>query len=1093
MAEYRIVAKVDPQTAAGTNKVKQDLRGIQQEAQATETALNRSFDQAKFDRTIGGLVSRLESLDKTIGGLVSQNANFARSGESTGQALDRMAASATKATTQTQQAGKASGEAATKNAQLEAALLRVLRATDAEAAEQARLNALLADAKRLLDAGIISQERYAQVQQLAANTGKELNAVTGAQRIGMQQLGFQLGDIATMYSLGAKPTQIFASQIGQVSQALMLMGGNNTSMLGRVAGFLGGPWGIALTVATIALTPFVTKLFEGNDALEDAVKKLRDDARETELAARAKEAYARTIEGVTAAIREQNEELKKNIQTQRDVLMEGMTMARQRLAIVQQERDAARQAIQDAEDLYEFQVQRATRGGPQGESAALGLGAALERVEAAKRRYAELETTVSQATEAIRRADAAFAQNAAERAVDPIARLNDEYDRQRQSIIEAAVASDQFSAPALARELTRLEQRRDRAIEAAQAQDQLNRSTARGVAIFQSREQAIGIAGREFQQRGLRVSENNQFGGVRANHPGMGNAAHGRYAIDVDVAGATDSSPTPPDIRATYDAMARRYAARGYRVLWAGKVYEPDGTIRNIPGGQNQHYGHMHLEAPRTIVGRPTQASGEQQVSREESEAERQAQQAAQLEERASDFVAGVVTRAAQRGLPNNRQAQLQADIDEAFADFERRFNRAASFAEKWEIATALTEADARETAQHFKEAYEDPLARLTALQGTTGIEREILNAKLEETARLGRELTPIEEQMIENGIRQGDQLERQNSILTEIRQPLEEYRAQVAALNALFESGQISLESYNARMAEMASTAASGLKGLPGSDPNTGMAYDDVSAVADENTRYAKQLEDFQNHREQLLQMGLDFNALEEAAYQEHVNRLAAIDQARKDVSLNAISDIAGSTTSIMKNMFGEQSRLYKAAFAAEKAVAIARSIMAIQVAIAQAAQLPFPANLPAIATVIAQTASIVSNIQAVALNFKDGGYVRGPGGPRSDSVRANLSNGEFVVNAEATARNRSLLEAVNDGREVRAAGRATAAQTARDTVAAMPAVNVTAPPAEVRVVNVNDPRAALTALNTAEGVQTIMNIMESNPTAFRRVLGAT
>lgn len=114
MAEYQIVAKVDPQTAAGTNKVKQDLRGIQQEASATENALNRSFDQAKFDRTIGALVSRLEQLDKTLTGMAASNATFARSNETTGQSLDRVAASAAKAKTQTDLGAKSTTDAPAK-------------------------------------------------------------------------------------------------------------------------------------------------------------------------------------------------------------------------------------------------------------------------------------------------------------------------------------------------------------------------------------------------------------------------------------------------------------------------------------------------------------------------------------------------------------------------------------------------------------------------------------------------------------------------------------------------------------------------------------------------------------------------------------------------------------------------------------------------------------------------------------------------------------------------------------------------------------------------------------------------------------------
>lgn len=48
----------------------------------------------------------------------------------------------------------------------------------------------------------------------------------------------------------------------------------------------------------------------------------------------------------------------------------------------------------------------------------------------------------------------------------------------------------------------------------------------------------------------------------------------------------------------------------------------------------------------------------------------------------------------------------------------------------------------------------------------------------------------------------------------------------------------------------------------------------------------------------------------------------------------------------------------------------------------------------------------------------FAGGGRVRGPGGPRSDSILARLSDGEHVVNAKAANKNRALLEAINAGK---------------------------------------------------------------------------
>lgn len=58
----------------------------------------------------------------------------------------------------------------------------------------------------------------------------------------------------------------------------------------------------------------------------------------------------------------------------------------------------------------------------------------------------------------------------------------------------------------------------------------------------------------------------------------------------------------------------------------------------------------------------------------------------------------------------------------------------------------------------------------------------------------------------------------------------------------------------------------------------------------------------------------------------------------------------------------------------------------------------------------------------------FKDGGYigrssggfVSGAGTARSDSIPSMLSNGEFVINARATAQNRGLLEAINANKSI-------------------------------------------------------------------------
>ena len=83
----------------------------------------------------------------------------------------------------------------------------------------------------------------------------------------------------------------------------------------------------------------------------------------------------------------------------------------------------------------------------------------------------------------------------------------------------------------------------------------------------------------------------------------------------------------------------------------------------------------------------------------------------------------------------------------------------------------------------------------------------------------------------------------------------------------------------------------------------------------------------------------------------------------------------------------------------------------------IASASSKPFPANLAAIATTVATIlANMTTAITTVkSAKFAEGGKVNGPGTGTSDSIPAYLSNGEFVMTAQATRMFEPLLVAMN------------------------------------------------------------------------------
>lgn len=105
----------------------------------------------------------------------------------------------------------------------------------------------------------------------------------------------------------------------------------------------------------------------------------------------------------------------------------------------------------------------------------------------------------------------------------------------------------------------------------------------------------------------------------------------------------------------------------------------------------------------------------------------------------------------------------------------------------------------------------------------------------------------------------------------------------------------------------------------------------------------------------------------------------------------------------------------LMTAALATTAAVATATaSAWATPAALASLAS--FGANSAPAAAAITGTISLAQALAAIP-GFASGGLVTGPGTGTSDSVMAQLSNGEYVVNAEQTRRFLPLLEAVNNG----------------------------------------------------------------------------
>lgn len=192
-----------------------------------------------------------------------------------------------------------------------------------------------------------------------------------------------------------------------------------------------------------------------------------------------------------------------------------------------------------------------------------------------------------------------------------------------------------------------------------------------------------------------------------------------------------------------------------------------------------------------------------------------------------------------------------------------------------------------------------------------------------------------------------------------------------------------------------------------------------------------ASELEILQEQASQKLELLNNIQQQEEESEQEFLNRKLQAHQeytdAKKELAdkeveieqtkLEAIESVTGGLASAFEAL-GENNKAFailsKTLALTEIAINTGKALAA---GIAQSQSVPFPANIAAIATTVG---TILANI-ATAINtvksakFATGGLVTGPGTGTSDSVPAQLSNGESVMTARATSMFAPILSSFN------------------------------------------------------------------------------
>ncbi len=421
------------------------------------------------------------------------------------------------AAAQERQLAVASAEAATQQRALAASAALLRGEIDPMYVAQQRFDAELARADDLLRAGAITTREYAQAQQVARDTlYAHAQAVTGtvpaidelgnahlrgakgagAQRAAMAGLSFQLQDTFTQLSMGANFFQVIAIQGGQAAGQFA----NVEGKAGAFARFLIGPYGLAITAALLIMGPLAAKIAEVGDETDKAVDKLKKDAVETEINRKAKERFKFTAEGVSQAIRDQAVALDATIKAGQSAAEQDNINAKNEVVRVLRIRETTAALLARAKAEYSASQSIINQSGG---AAQYVYANRLADIETAAKKA---ETDLIAARQAVQASRIPLAQEAAERAIDPLARIKKKYDdlaRAARISAEAETKRGKDVTTSLTATLAAIE--RNRAAEnkaeedrksAAHSGNTANRQSGREINVTQARAIVASIGGR---------------------------------------------------------------------------------------------------------------------------------------------------------------------------------------------------------------------------------------------------------------------------------------------------------------------------------------------------------------------------------------------------------------------------------------------------------------------------------------------------------------------------------------------------------------------------------------------------------------------
>ncbi|MBL4909011.1 MAG: tape measure protein [Alteromonadaceae bacterium] len=373
-----------------------------------------------------------------------------------------------------------------------------------------------------------------------------------------------------------------------------------------------------------------------------------------------------------------------------------------------------------------------------------------------------------------------------------------------------------------------------------------------------------------------------------------------------------------------------------------------------------------------------------------------------------------------------------------------------------------------------------DSIEKRTAALKLNTREREVQQSVLALESKLRRELNVLEENALKFTLRQNQAQKDRTDILDRLNGTMSELAIRQATLNELLNTGSISASQFKNEMIALRLEQA-----------NLNIELGDATFVDGFLIGIESMLDAVRNFQAEAgMVFGEFFTSTSEGFATAAADAIIfgdSFQDAIGDVARKALRDLLAGIIQI-----GIQFVLNSALANTLGAASVASSVgQAAAVGSAWAT----PAALASLATLGTNSAAASTGILATVglaeglavAGFANGGDVRGPGGPRSDSIPAMLSNGEFVVNAKSAARFRPLLQQINNPSSFQNGGNVGtgSSDTGRATPQNGPDGN-----GGIRIVNVIDPSMVEDFLTSSSGEKVLINTIERNASSLNQIL---